>query len=179
MKRVLIVGADSYIGCSFESYVHGLFDVSTVDARNDEWRKFNFSGFDSVLFTAGIAHCKQTPANKDLYFAVNRDLALSVAQKAKEQGVGQFIYLSSMAVYGVKTGEITETTVAAPPENDYYGFSKYQAEKLLEPIKSEHFKIAVIRPPMVYGPCCKGKFQQLLAVSKIAPLITVIKNKRV
>ena len=178
MKRVLIVGADSYIGCSFENYAQGRLDVYTVDARDDEWRKMDCSSFGSVLYVAGIAHRKQTKVNKELYFAVNRDLAVSVAQKAKEQGVKQFIYLSSMAVYGVKTGEITERTVLAPPQSDYYGLSKYQAEELLAPMQTQHFRVVLVRPPMVYGPGCKGKFQQLIKIAQIAPLIPVIENKR-
>ena len=178
MKKVLIVGADSYIGCSFERYVQGRFDVVTVDVRNDEWRNADFKGFDSVLFVAGIAHRKQSADNKDLYYAVNRDLALSVAEKARDESVGQFIYLSSMAVYGILSGEITEHQIPKPLENDYYGLSKYQAELLLEELQVQDFKIAIVRSPMVYGPGCKGKFQQLVKIAQKTPIIPIIKNKR-
>ena len=178
MKKVLIVGCDSYIGSSFERYVQGRLEVTTVDARNDEWLKIDYSAFDSVIYVAGIAHRKQTKDNKDLYFKVNRDLAVAVAQKARAEGVKHFIYFSSMAVYGMKKGVIAERVIPAPIESDYYGFSKYQAEKLIQPMHTDSFYIAIIRPPMVYGLHCKGKFQGLLKIARAFPVIPTLENKR-
>ena len=178
MKKVLIVGSQSYIGSSFERYAHGRLDVSTIGSLNDEWRNYDFSVFDSVVYVAGIAHRKQTRNNKDLYFKVNRDLAVSVAQKAKTDGTRQFVYFSSMAVYGMKSGEINECTVPAPRTDDHYGLSKHQAEELLEPMQSDAFHVAIIRPPTVYGYGCKGNFPLLVRIVKAAPFLPTLRNKR-
>jgi UDP-glucose 4-epimerase len=178
VKHVLVFGAGSYIGVSFERHVKGRLLTTTVDAQDSGWRDMDFSKYDSILYVAGIAHRKQTGENKALYFAVNRDLAFEAAQKAKKDGAGQFIYLSSLAVYGVKTGEIAGTAVPAPASGDWYGQSKLEAEKLLLPLQDENFHVAVIRPPMVYGFGCKGKFNQLVRLAGALPFLPTLENRR-
>ena len=176
LKKVLIFGAGSYIGESFARYAQGRFDVTTVDSTNDQWQKLDFSGFDCVVYVAGIAHRKQNKSDGGIYYAVNRDLAVSAAQKAKAENVGQFVYFSSLYAFGVTKGEISANTDSLPV--DPYALSKFEAEKLLEPMQSEDFKIAVVRPPMVYGPGSKGNFPQLVKMAKTLPLIPTVKNKR-
>ena len=90
MKRVLIAGAESYLGVSLEKALReeaGAFEVHTLDLREQGWQQASFAGFDAVLQVAGIAHQKETEANREAYYAVNRDLAVAVAKKAKTQMV--------------------------------------------------------------------------------------------
>ena len=114
MKKILITGANSYIGTSFEEYINNNFSdfytVDTVDMIDGSWRKKTFSGYDVVFHVAGIAHQKETKYNAHLYFEINRDLAIETANKAKAEGVNQFVFLSSMSVYGCDTGVITKET---------------------------------------------------------------------
>ena len=114
--------------------------------------------------------------DKDLYFRVNRDLAYEVAKKAKKEGVSQFIFLSSMSVYGMETGVITRDTVPHP--KSLYGKSKLEAEKLIEHLNDQTYKVAILRPPMVYGKGCKGNYPKLAKLAKITPLFPDIDNKR-
>ena len=78
MKKILITGANSYIGTSFEQYVRENYPndyvVDTVDMIDGSWRSKDFSEYDSVLHVAGIAHQKETKENAPLYYQVNRDL---------------------------------------------------------------------------------------------------------
>ena len=162
MKKILITGANSYIGTSFEKYMAQWpekYQVDTVDMIDGTWREKDFSGYDTVFHVAGIAHQKETHKNADLYYKINRDLAFDTAVKAKTDGVKQFIFLSSMSVYGLETGVITKETVPTPKSN--YGKSKLQAEELLNGLADETFKVAILRPPMVYGKGCKGNYQIL------------------
>ena len=106
---------------------------------------------------AGIAHIKETKENAELYYKVNRDLAIETAKKAKAQGVKQFVFLSTMSVYGMETGVITKETIPHPKNN--YGKSKLQAEEKILSLSDEDFKVCIIRPPMVYGEGCKGNYQ--------------------
>ena len=126
MKKILITGANSYIGTSFEKYIKENYPndyiVDTVDMIDDSWREKNFSGYDSVFHVAGIAHQKETKENAHLYYEVNRDLAIETAKKAKSDGAKRFIFLSSMSVYGMDTGVITRETEPNPKSN--YGKSK-------------------------------------------------------
>ncbi|MCL2217950.1 MAG: NAD-dependent epimerase/dehydratase family protein [Defluviitaleaceae bacterium] len=181
MKKILIVGAGGYIGESFADYAKARYSAEVeIDIADsfDGWKQVSFEGYDSIVFAAGIAHRKQTKENAYLYFAVNRDLAVEVAKKAKSAGVGQFVYLSSMAVYGKKEGEISEDTKANPRHNDYYGLSKFQAERGLKKLESAEFAVAVLRPPMVYGKNCPGKFTQLVKLAKWLVIVPDSSNKR-
>lgn len=180
MKRILITGANSYIGTSFEKYIKDNFnndyEVDTLDMINPNWINYDFSKYDSVFHVAGIAHQKETKQNKDLYYKVNRDLAIKTAQKAKAESVKQFIFLSSMSVYGKETGVITKETIPNPKSN--YGKSKLQAEEEIVKLEDNKFKVCIVRPPMVYGDGCKGNYQVIVKLVEKLPIFPRVKNKR-
>lgn len=179
MKKILITGANSYIGTSFEKYMAQWpekYQVDTVDMIDGTWREKDFSGYDTVFHVAGIAHQKETQENAELYYKINRDLAFDTAVKAKTDGVKQFIFLSSMSVYGLETGVITKETVPTPKSN--YGKSKLQAEELLNGLADETFKVAILRPPMVYGKGCKGNYRTLSKLACKLPIFPAVKNER-
>ena len=176
--KILITGAGSYIGMCFEEYMKNFpdYQVDTLDMLDENWGNKDFSSYDSIYHVAGIAHRKETEENAHLYYEVNRDLVLKVAEKAKKENVKQFVFLSSMSVYGVEEGVITKDTPPAPKSN--YGKSKIEAEELLEKLRSDDFKIAVMRPPMVYGDGCKGNYQMLVKFAKMLPVFPDYENKR-
>lgn len=179
MKKILITGANSYIGTSFEKYMSQWpdeYQVDTVDMIDGTWRQKDFSGYDCVYHVAGIAHIKETADNAHLYYEVNRDLAVETAQKAKSDGVGQFVFLSTMAVYGIEEGAITQNTEPAP--KSHYGKAKYEAELKLNALMDDSFSVAIMRPPMVYGDGCKGNYQSLVKFAKQMPFFPDYKNKR-
>lgn len=178
MKKILITGANSYIGTSFEDYISKLDDyqVDTVDMMDNLWKEQDFSSYDVVFHVAGIAHIKEIPEIESLYYEVNRDLVIDVAKKAKNSGVKQFVFLSSMSIYGLTSGIITPNTVPNP--NTYYGKSKLQAEVGLQLLRDDSFKISVLRPPMVYGKNCKGNFQSLIKIAKKVSFFPYVNNQR-
>jgi nucleoside-diphosphate-sugar epimerase len=179
MKRILITGANSYIGTSVEKWLGkypDAYKVDTLDMENELWRKKDFSGYDVVFHVAGIAHIRERKKNKDLYYKVNRDLTYETAVKAKAEGVKQFIFLSSMSVYGIETGIINRDTPLKPKTN--YGKSKLEAEELINRLADDCFIIAIIRPPMVYGRGCKGNYPRLAKLSLKIPVFPRIDNKR-
>lgn len=180
MKKVLITGANSYIGASVENYIKEHYpdecEFYTIDMIDKGWREISFSGYDVVFHVAGIAHRKETRENAELYYKVNRDLAIDVAQKAKSDGVAQFIFLSSMSVYGLLNGRITKDTVLKP--NTYYGKSKLQAEKGITPLSDDTFKVCIIRPPMIYGKSCKGNYTTLVKLAMKLKIFPYVKNER-
>ncbi|SHK14507.1 UDP-glucose 4-epimerase [Hathewaya proteolytica DSM 3090] len=179
MKKILITGANSYIGTSLENYLKQWKDeyiVETVDMIDEAWKEKSFSEYDVVFHVAGIAHIKETKENATLYYKVNRDLVYEVAKKAKAEEVKQFIFLSSMSVYGMETGVISKDTVPAPKSN--YGKSKLQAEELIAPLQDDSFNISVLRPPMIYGKGCKGNYVRLEKFALKSPIFPKIENKR-
>lgn len=184
MKRILITGANSYIGTSFEKWVAQWpedYQVETVGTRNGEWKEIDFSPYDTIFHVAGIAHQDAKADQEELYYKVNRDLTIEVAKKAKSEGVKQFIFMSSMIVYGAssKIGEtkvITRDTVPEPI--NFYGNSKLQAEQGILPLQADGFNVVVIRPPMIYGKDSKGNYPLLAKFAKITPVFPNIENKR-
>ena len=186
MKKVLITGANSYIGTSFENYVMQCHDyqIDTVDMIDGKWRDKSFSEYDSVFHVAGIAHSdtgKVSEERKQFYYQINTDLTIETAEKAKADGVGQFIYMSSAIVYGDsapigKLKRITRDTPVAPA--NFYGDSKVQAENGLLKLADEGFHVVILRPPMIYGKGSKGNYPQLSKFAQKLPLFPYIKNER-
>ncbi len=182
MKRVLITGSGSFIGMSLERYLKDYpYHVDTLDMRGDDWQKADFSGYDVVFHVASIVHLKEKEDMKALYFRVNRDLAIQTAQKAKDAGVGQFIFMSSASVYGdgAPIGSTRCITAGTEPSPlTFYGHSKLQAEQGLFEMQSEAFRVVVLRPPMVYGPGCKGNYPTLSKMARKLPFFPVVDNQR-
>lgn len=179
MKKILIAGANSYIGMSFENYLKPYkndYYIDTIDLIDGSWKERSFAGYDAVFHVAGIVHIKETSENAHLYYEVNRDLTTEVAEKAKSDGVKQFIYLSSMSVYGVQSGVITSKTELNPKNN--YGKSKLEGEQKLEKLRGDDFKVVVLRPPMVYGKDCKGNYRLLRAFAIKFSIFPSLKNER-
>ena len=186
MKKVLITGANSYIGTSFEKYAkeNTNWQVDTLDMLDPNWDKFDFSKYDSVFHVAGIAHSdngKISEKKKKLYYSVNTDLTIATAKLAKQAGVKQFIFMSSAIVYGNsapigKKKVITRDTLPSPA--NAYGDSKLQAENGILPLSDDEFKVVVLRPPMIYGEGCKGNYQALLKFARKLKFFPYVKNER-
>lgn len=182
MKKILITGANSYVGTSFEKWVAQYpesYQVDTVDTRTYSWRERNFSEYDVVFHVAGIAHVSSDPKMEELYYKVNRDLTIEAAKKAKLEGVKQFIFMSSIIVYGDSSNSkrvITEDT--APNPSNFYGKSKLEAEEGINHLESDDFKVVIVRPPMIYGKGSKGNYQLLSKLAKNTFLFPDIDNER-
>lgn len=187
MKKILITGSDSYIGTCFENYLNsfeGKYTVDVVDMRDSSWREKDFSSYDVVFHVAGIAHndiSGVTAEQKILYKTVNTDLAIETAYKARQSGVSQFVFMSSVIVYGESAPIGLEKVISPdtqPTPSNFYGQSKLDAEKGMLPLSNDTFKVAVIRPPMIYGRGCKGNYKTLSKFSKITPIFPDIYNSR-
>jgi nucleoside-diphosphate-sugar epimerase len=179
MKKILITGKNSYVGKSLEKWLGHYPDIYSIDSislRNESWKEKPFSEYDLVFHAAGIAHIKETKENAQHYYEVNRDLAYEVAEKAKKESVKQFIFLSSMSVYGIETGVIDKDTPLKPKSN--YGKSKLEAEKLIANLEDSLFNVAILRPPMIYGKGCKGNYTKLAKLALKTPIFPEIENKR-
>ncbi|MBQ7964985.1 MAG: NAD-dependent epimerase/dehydratase family protein [Ruminococcus sp.] len=186
MKKILITGKDSYIGVSFENYIRQFdgYSVETVDMIDGSWRNMSFAQYDVVFHVAGIAHSdfgKVSEERKSIYYKVNTDLAIETAEKAKAEGVKQFVFMSSASVYGDSAPMginklITKDTQLSP--SNCYGDSKMQAEKGLQLLKDNSFMVVVLRPPMIYGENCKGNYPTLSKFAKKLPIFPYVQNER-
>lgn len=183
MKRILITGKDSYIGTNFKNYLEVYpeeYEVVELDVRDESWKNYDFTPYDVVFHVAGLAHSTPDESQKELYYRVNTDLTYDVAKKVKTSGVKQFIFMSSIIVYGSgKIGEdriITKDTPLTP--DNFYGDSKKQAELKIRPLEDNNFNIVIIRPPMIYGPGSKGNYPLLAKFAKRTPIFPTLENER-
>lgn len=187
-KKVLITGTGSYIGRSFLDYAKKYypenFEIDELDMVGDAWRECDFSNYDIVYHVAGVAHAdvgNVSEETKEKYYAVNTDLTVEVAQKAKTEKVKVFIFMSSMIVYGEsapygKKKVIDEHTVPAPA--NFYGDSKLQADVAVRELADDSFKVIVLRPPMIYGRGSKGNYPVLAKLAKKLPVFPNVDNER-
>ena len=204
MKKVLILGVNSYIGTSFQNYVEKNypeeFCVDKVSLRGDEWKTMDWSGYDSIINVTGKAHADIGSLNeqeKKEYYEVNCELACEAYKKAIRDGAAQYIYLSSIIVYGDSSNSrkpVVITRDTKPSPSNFYGDSKWQAEQQLERVfeteggatgqampqagANGRTRLAIIRPPMIYGAGCKGNYQMLRKMAGKLPFFPNYRNER-
>ncbi|HEY5467146.1 MAG TPA: NAD-dependent epimerase/dehydratase family protein [Clostridia bacterium] len=184
MKKILITGTSSYIGTSVEKWLARYpdrYQVKAVDLKDHLWKEKDFSGYDAVFCLAGIAHVSYDPHMKYLYYKVNCDLAIEAAKKAKSEEVKQFIFMSSAIVYG-DSGPIGKMKIITkdtqPDPSNFYGKSKFEADKSIRALGDDHFKTVILRPPMIYGKGCKGNYPLLSKYARKLPVFPDIENAR-
>lgn len=184
MRKILVTGKNSYVGSSIKNWLLKSSDnykIDTIDMENSSWIEHDFFKYDAVFHVAGIAHVSSDPDQKELYYKVNRDLTIETAKKAKNEGVKQFIFMSSIIVYGASSQINNERIIhelIKPEPQDFYGDSKLQAEKGLEPLRDDNFKVVILRPPMIYGRNSKGNYPKLAKLARYTPIFPDINNKR-
>ena len=186
MKRILITGINSYLGGRFRQYMEQFPDYATVSIsmRNGSWRGEDFTGFDVVYHVAGLAHSDNgriSPEKAQKYYEINTDLTKELAKKAKREGVKQFIFMSSAIVYGDsapigRRRRIDRSTICTPA--NCYGDSKLQAELGLRRLEDKNFRVVILRPPMIYGPGCKGNYPVLSLFAQRLPVFPYVDNER-
>lgn len=179
MTRVLITGANSFIGTNFIKYSR-FRDVDQVSLHETLPGDIDFSKFDVVLHLAAIVHKTKKFPDKH-FFKVNRDLCLQVAEISKKAGVKQFIFLSTLKVYGdsVPKNHLRNEDSECFPE-DAYGRSKYEAEVGLKKLESTGFTVSLIRTPLVYGEGVKANMISLIRLVERFPVLPLgnVDNKR-
>jgi len=188
MKKILITGKNSYIGNALATWLLNTANnhdvVEKISLKDQSWREQDFSSYDTIVHVAGIAHSDisgSSAKTKALYYQINTDLTIAVAKKAQRAGVGQFIFISSMIVYGNSAPfgsakMVTAHTLPAPA--NFYGDSKWQAELGLTALSTADFKVAIIRPPMIYGKNSQGNYPRLVKLAKLTPVLPDVENVR-
>lgn len=179
MTKVLLTGSSGFIGTRLTKRETSPYCIESYSLRQTNVEELDFTGIDSIVHLAGIAH-RLEPTPDQLYFDINHTLTTALAKRAKSAGVGQFVFMSTIKVYGEQTGTavITEKTLCHP--EGAYARSKWVAEQDLLRIADDTFRVSIIRTPVVYGPGVKGNLLRImLLASKPIPLpFANIENKR-
>jgi len=182
LKKILITGVNSYVGNSFEKWIESYpeqYEVNKISLKDGTWRSQSFDEYDVILHVAGIAHVSRDPKMEEKYYQVNRDLTIEIAEKAKQDKVKQFVFMSSIIVYGenIENGGVIDVNTKPNPSN-FYGNSKLQAEQGIKQLETDKYKVAIIRPPMIYGKGSKGNYPKLAKAAIKLPIFPNMDNQR-
>lgn len=139
-------------------------------------------GVDAVVHLAARVHHPNEEQAVELYDAVNAQGSIQLAHAAARAGVSTFVFLSTILV----NGSSTEKRRPFTPDDDVmprgvYGRSKAAAEAGLKRIaETSKMRVAVVRPPLVYGRDARGNFGHLIrAIERGIPLpLGLVNNKR-
>ena len=159
--KLAITGSGGFVGKRFMEYNKGRYQLINVSLRSADPSDIDLQEAESILHLAGKAHDMHAKDER-VYYEVNYELTKMLADEARKQGVPHFIYVSSVKVYGEEQNGILNESSPCHPL-DAYGKSKLQAETYLRSIESDQFKVAIVRPPLVYGPGVKGNMIRLHA----------------
>lgn len=204
MTTVLVTGASGFVGrvvceqaLSLNKRVRGSyrtvrsqsqvpggveeFRIPSVDGDTD-W-SVALRGVDAIVHAAARVHVMRDSAVDPLaeFRCVNVAGTLNLARQAADAGVRRFVFISSIGVNGAETFDKPFTAEDKEAPSSPYAVSKYEAELGLQRIAQETgLEVAIIRPPLVFGPGAPGNFHKLLvAVHKGIPLpLGAIRNRR-
>lgn len=174
----LVTGSTGFLGAHVLPELRTSFQVITVSLRNTGLKKIDLENVNVIIHLAGLAHQMQK-IDPIKYFEVNRDQTLSLAKKAKDSGVTQFIFISTVKVYGDDVHEIMDEDSLCHP-TDPYGQSKLEAEQGLQKLEDDKFIVSIIRPPLIYGKGVKGNLDKIINLCNNLPVLPFanIKNER-
>ncbi|MDQ1243684.1 MAG: hypothetical protein QG567_587 [Campylobacterota bacterium] len=178
MKKLLITGSSGFVGSYFINKYKEKYEIKSFSFLKNDLNSLDCSSIDAVFHLSALVH-QMGGASAYEYERVNVTQTLELAKKAKESGVGQFVFMSTVKVYGEETDAKYSENSECHPE-DEYGKSKLKAELELARLEDENFKISIIRTPIIYGYGVKANIKSLVKlVDKISILpFGKIENRR-
>lgn len=176
-SKILVTGSSGYLGSSFIKQYKDKYQFNTFSLLTQKIEDINFNGVDVVLHCAALVHQK-VEQTYEKYHEINVKYPVKLAKLAKQNGVKQFVFISTVAVNGEDIEKLDEQTSCVPVT--HYGKSKLEAEKQLLELNDDTFVVSIIRPPMVYGKDAPGNIDSLVKLVKKVPIIPLggINNKR-
>lgn len=189
--KILVTGGTGFIGAELLPILYEHNVVSLTRSKVTNARFINASledffsqviineKFDVAIHLAGLAHDNSKSLSD--FRLVNRDATIALAKQLADNGMGRFIFISSIGVNGNCTSDeiFSEESPINPPAE--YALSKYEAEVELKKLSLQMgFELVIIRPPLVYGIDAPGNFAKLikLAVTKIPLPFALVNNSR-
>ena len=209
MKNICITGVDGFIGAplskalvasgkkirGFSRNSYSRINANEIEniVIGDITKKINWEhylkGYECIIHCAGKAHSTNKNDKLQDYLSVNTESTRLLAEQAVKAGIQRFIFLSSIKVNGESTFKINQDNKNnyafsyddTPNPKDFYGVSKFEAEKALWKISNESgLEVVILRLPLVYGYGVKGNLSRLMKLINFgAPLpFSLVKNQR-
>jgi nucleoside-diphosphate-sugar epimerase len=183
MQSILFTGASGFLGKNISPILNKLFLVKTLGLTEEDYYKLNIAiqvpvldeSYDIILHAAGKAHSiPKTESEKKVFFDVNLQGTKNLCEALEKSFIPKsFIFISSVAVYGLDFGEnITENY----PLNGKtpYALSKIQAEQfLIEWCKLHNVILSIIRPSLIAGPNPPGNLGAMIHGIKTGKYLSI------
>ncbi|MCG3665699.1 NAD-dependent epimerase/dehydratase family protein [Aliarcobacter butzleri] len=175
--KILINGSNGYLASNFLNQYKKVYDFEKFSLLKQKIEDINFNNIDIVLHCAALVHQKEEHSYEK-YYETNVEYPVKLAKLAKQNRVKQFVFISTIAVYGEEKEKLDENTICNPAT--FYGKSKLEAEKQLLELNDDNFLISIIRSPMIYGKNAPGNIDSLVKLVKKLAIIPLgkIENKR-
>ena len=206
MKRILVTGANSYIGNALVLALLNLKRRFIVRAAARSGEVLNAKCIETVRFGSLedtpdyqkdfadcdiLIHCatrgpirneEEWPAGESLR-RINVLGTVHVAREAFRAGVKRFVFLSSLEVNGSETPDGKKFFAdSLPRPKSILGRQMLEAEKALRRVGDETgMEVVIVRPAMVYGPACHNLFGFAGVLTKYCiplPLLCCSHNQR-
>jgi UDP-glucose 4-epimerase len=166
--KLLLTGATGFIGKYFIA-TNESHKITPFSFQYGEIISTDFSHYDTVVHLGALVHqmSSVTPAE---YEYINVKKTIELANKAKEDKVKHFIFMSTVKVYGEESDTVYNESTPCYPQ-DFYGMSKWHAEQELQKLSCEHFTVSIIRTPIVYGTGVKANIKNLIELVKMVSVL--------
>lgn len=161
MKKTLVTGATGFLGKYIVNDLTEKAIISSLSRTSGDYKfslefqipEFNES-FDIVIHNAGKAHIvPKTIEEGQAFFQVNVQGTQNLLYGIERSGIlpNSFIFISSVAVYGIDQGEsINENSPLLA--KDPYGLSKIKAEQLvIDWCNKNNVVCTILRLPLLVG----------------------------
>ncbi|RLA84393.1 MAG: epimerase [Epsilonproteobacteria bacterium] len=178
MTNILLTGSNGFVGSYFKNNYDDKYNINTFSFLNDNFQNLDLSNINTIIHLSALVH-QMGGATEEEYEKVNVTQTIDLANKAKENGVKYFVFMSTVKVYGEETNiSYTENSDCNP--QDDYGKSKLKAEQELLKLEDDSFKVSIIRTPIVYGYGVKANIKNLINLVSKVPILPFgkIENKR-
>ena len=176
--KLLITGSSGFVGNYFINKHKNKYDIKTFSFLKNDINTLDCDDVKVVFHLSALVHQMGGASSKE-YERVNVTQTLELAKKAKESGVKQFVFMSTVKVYGEETDSVyTEKSICNP--EDEYGESKLKAELELQKLEDEDFKVSIVRTPIIYGYGVKANIKNLVNLVNRVSILPFgnIENKR-
>lgn len=187
MSKLLFTGASGFLGSNLKPLLRNEFVVKTLGLTDEDDYKVNIAStvpnvdihFDVVLHAAGKAHMvPKSEEEKKLFFDINYQGTVNLCRALEKSGLPKaFIFISTVAVYGLETG--VNITEEHPLNGDTpYALSKIRAEEFLADwCTKNNVTLAIIRPSLIAGPNPPGNLGAMIKGIKTGAYLSIAGGK--
>lgn len=171
MKKILLTGYSGFLGSAIlDFFIKEKYEVIKVGRDKNADIRFDLSidtlpqvDADYVIHVAGKAHViPKTDTEKEAFFKVNFTGTKNLLGGLDLKKLKTFIFISTVAVYGVDSGELIEENHPLKG-NTPYALSKIKAEETLINFgKKNNVNVVVLRLPLITGKNPVGNLRSII-----------------